>query len=103
MMTNEIGHLARPQMERLVEKGILSRPVVDKAVGLFEDGAVTLDRHAGGSAYFAVKGSREAHDIIYRLDRKRWMCDCEFFSLKTKYCSHILAVHLFLESRNPLQ
>lgn len=97
-MMNEIGRLTRPQMERLVEKGILSRPVVDKAVGLFEDGAVALDRRAGGSAYFAVRG----HDIIYRLDRKRWMCDCEFFSLKTKYCSHILAVHLFLESKNPL-
>lgn len=87
-------------MERLVEKGILSRPVVDKALRLFGDGAVTLDREAGGGVYFAVMG----HDIIYRLDRKRWMCDCEFFSVKAKYCSHILAVHIFLDdgSKNPL-
>ncbi len=83
-------------MERLVERGILSKAVVEKAERLLREGAVTLDREAGGSVYFAAGG----HDIIYRLAQKKWMCDCEFFSVKTKYCSHILAVHLFLESKN---
>lgn len=97
-MTDIAGHLSRAQMETLVGRGILSRAVVDKAKRLLGEGAVSLDREAGGSVYFAVGG----HDIIYRLAQKKWMCDCEFFSMKTKYCSHILAVHLFLESKNPL-
>lgn len=95
VITDIIGHLNRSQMERLVERGILSRAVVDKAGRLLAEGAVTLDREAGGSVYFAV--GNHHHDIIYRLAQKKWMCDCEFFSVKTKYCSHILAVHLFLE------
>lgn len=97
-MTDVVGHLSRAQMEGLVERGILSRAVVDKAGKLLESGKVSLDKEAGGSVYFAVAG----HDIIYRLAQKKWMCDCEFFSVKTKYCSHILAVHLFLESKKPL-
>lgn len=101
MMTDPVGRLSRPQMERLVERGILSKAVVGKAERLLREGAVTLDREAGGSVYFAVGG----HDIIYRRPQKKWLCDCPFFSVKTKYCSHILAVHLFLdddESKNPL-
>jgi len=40
---------------------------------------------------------KTVHSVIYYSERpfeKAWNCDCKWFSLKEKFCGHILAVFL---------
>lgn len=42
---------------------------------------------------------KTCHSVIYYSERpfeKAWNCDCKWFSLKEKFCGHILAVFLRL-------
>lgn len=41
--------------------------------------------------------SKKEHTVIYRKENPiRWSCDCAYFGTKGDFCTHILAVHLYL-------
>ncbi len=68
----------------------------EKAYKLFHAGKVKFLGRIGSSLYFLVFSSR-THEVIFRIPTGRWLCDCEFFSVTGKECSHILAAKLLAE------
>ncbi len=51
----------------------------------------------GSSLYFNVFSSGRVHEVIYRIPTNRWLCDCEYFSIKGRDCSHIIACKFWLK------
>ncbi len=72
------------------------RNVEIKARKLLKEGKVRKDFENEKRIYFTVY-SREAHSVIYEKEKKKFLCDCKYFSVKGKECSHIIACKLFLK------
>ncbi len=70
-----------------------------KGYWLYKEGKVAKDVETDKRLYFIVKGDRE-HSVIFDKTKNTFTCDCEYFSLKLKDCSHIYAVKLFLGVEN---
>ncbi len=66
-----------------------------KAIELLRSGRVKFIGKIGSSLYFKVFSNKE-HEVIFKLRDKKWLCDCEYFSIKGKECSHIKACKLWL-------
>jgi hypothetical protein len=66
-----------------------------KGFWLFKEGKVRKDIETSKRIYFVVS-SDEEHSVIFDKVKKSYTCDCEYFSLKFKDCSHIYAVKLFM-------
>ena len=49
--------------------------------------------------HFEVKGESDVHFVIFDKERKRFSCDCYYFALHQKDCSHIIAARLFLKKK----
>ena len=77
----------------------VSREVKKKAYWLFRSGKVRKDMESEKRIFFSVF-SRETHSVIFDKDKNEFSCDCNYFSLHFKPCSHIIAVKLFLEEIN---
>jgi hypothetical protein len=67
-----------------------------KAKKLFKEGRVKLDFESGKRVYFSVY-SREIHSVIFEKEKNEFKCDCKYFSVKQKECSHIKACKLFIK------
>lgn len=52
---------------------------------------------------FIVLSDENEHYVMFKKEKDSWSCDCKWFSNQGvntgKYCSHILAVHIFLNSK----
>lgn len=73
-----------------------SNQVKEKAQSLVQKGKVSKELETEKRIHFKV-ASREIHSVIFDKEKKEWECDCRFFALTQKTCSHILASKLFLE------
>ena len=69
-----------------------------KAKELVRSGKVKIDLETEKRIYFTVE-SNEKHSVIYDKLGDNWECDCRYFSLKGKECSHILACKIYLKSK----
>jgi uncharacterized Zn finger protein len=67
-----------------------------KGYWLFKSGKVKKDVETEKRIYFKVEGETEEHSVIFDKNKKSFICDCSYFSLKFKECSHIHAVKLFI-------
>ncbi|MDT7858989.1 MAG: hypothetical protein RQ930_03055 [Candidatus Aenigmarchaeota archaeon] len=63
---------------------------------LFKEGRVRLDFESEKRIYFTVY-SRDVHSVIYDKEKSEFKCDCKYFSVKQKECSHIKACKLFIK------
>jgi hypothetical protein len=63
---------------------------------LFKEGRVRLDFESEKRIYFTVY-SRDVHSVIYGKEKSEFKCDCKYFSVKQKECSHIKACKLFIK------
>ena len=66
-----------------------------KALGLVS--TVKLDYSTGKHVSFSVKGEESDHNVMYFAEKsggKRWQCDCKWYTLQNKTCSHIIAVNI---------
>lgn len=52
-------------------------------------------RKIGESYYFTIHGNRD-HEVIFNSGGK-WLCDCEWSSIKGGECSHISAARMALK------
>lgn len=59
---------------------------------------IKIDFESENKIYFTVE-TKEKHSVIYDKMTKKFICDCKYFSLKSRECSHILAAKMFLESK----
>jgi len=74
----------------------ISKGIGEKASSLFKQGKVSKELETEKRIHFKVL-SREIHSVIFDKEKNEWECDCRFFALKQKHCSHILACSLFLK------
>lgn len=75
---------------------IASEDVQKKAKTLLEQRKVKKEVETGKRIHFKVQGETEQHSVIFNKDKTEWVCDCRYFSLKRKECSHILASKMLL-------
>ena len=68
-----------------------------KGLLLLKEGRVKKDLETERRIYFKVLGESDSHIVIFDKERNKFSCDCKFFSLKQKKCSHIIAAEAFLE------
>ncbi|MFH8038854.1 MAG: hypothetical protein QXJ14_02490 [Candidatus Aenigmatarchaeota archaeon] len=70
-----------------------------KAYRFLREKKVKLDFETEKRIYFTVK-SNEIHSVFFDKEKKEWFCDCKYFSLKLKECSHIIACKLFRKTKS---
>ncbi|MCL5420208.1 MAG: SWIM zinc finger domain-containing protein [Candidatus Parvarchaeota archaeon] len=71
--------------------------------GIRLSGSVKLDYKTQKHLSFLVQGDNELHNVMYfdeKPDSKRWQCDCKWYTLQDKLCSHIIAVNIALKNGN---
>jgi hypothetical protein len=72
------------------------KEIEKKARKLFREGRVRLDFESEKRIYFTVY-SRDVHSVIFDKEKNDFKCDCKYFSVKQKECSHIKACKLLLK------
>jgi hypothetical protein len=77
----------------------VSQKIKQKAQELLEQEAVKKEYDTLKRIYFVVEGKTETHSVFFDKEKSTWFCDCRYFSLRRKTCSHILACKLFLIGR----
>jgi hypothetical protein len=71
---------------------LFTKTQVLKAKKLLKNNEVQLNFLLNKKAYFKVKN----YEVIINLKDKKVTCSCNYFLLKRKLCSHILAALLYL-------
>jgi len=74
----------------------VSEDIKKKAQSLFEEGKVKVEFETDKRIHFKVLGETEEHLVIYDKEKDGWSCDCQFFALRQKTCSHIFAAKIKL-------
>ncbi|MBR9679856.1 MAG: hypothetical protein GOU99_02295 [Candidatus Altiarchaeota archaeon] len=69
-----------------------------KAQKLMKSGKVVSKGLIGSSIYFTVKSNKDRH-VIFRVPGQTWICDCEYYVLKGKECSHMIACKMLLKEQ----
>ncbi len=72
----------------------VSKDIKEKAMLLLEQKKVKKEIETNKRIHFKVQGETEVHSVIFDKGRNYWECDCKFWSLKQKECSHIIACKL---------
>lgn len=73
-----------------------SRDVRKKGYLLFRRGRVKKILETDKRVHFEVEGESDVHSVIFDKIKKTFNCDCPYFSLHQRECSHIVAVRHFL-------
>jgi len=66
-----------------------------KARRLVKENRVRLDFETENRIYFTVY-SRDVHSVFFDKKKKEFVCDCKYFSVKGKECSHIKACKILM-------
>lgn len=72
------------------------------ARGLSLVAGIKSDYQTAKHISFTVESENGIHNVMY-FDEKsgdlKWQCDCKWYTLQNKVCSHIIAVNLMLIKR----
>ncbi|MEM5802096.1 MAG: hypothetical protein QXQ18_01785 [Candidatus Aenigmatarchaeota archaeon] len=77
----------------------ISKSIHKKAMKLLRGNKVNIDIETEKRTHFTVKGETEEHMVVYDKIQGKWLCDCKFFVLKEKECSHIYASKILLKNK----
>ncbi|MCL5009404.1 MAG: SWIM zinc finger domain-containing protein [Candidatus Parvarchaeota archaeon] len=69
--------------------------------GVHLSSGVKIDYSTAKHISFIVDGEETKHNVMYFADKfgdKQWQCDCKWYALQNKICSHIIAVNLALRN-----
>lgn len=72
----------------------VSKEIKEKGLQLFKTGKVKKEIETDKRIHFKVEGETEVHSVIFDKEKNRWECDCRYFALNRKKCSHIVAAEL---------
>lgn len=75
----------------------VSKKTEMKGYWLYKQGKVRKDLETDKRIHFIVRSKDKDHFVILDKVKKEFSCDCEFFSLHQKPCSHIIASKFFSE------
>lgn len=79
--------------------GEISKRTERKGYWLFKDGKVKRDLETDKRVHFLVKSKEQEHFVIFDKAKKEFSCDCEFYALHLKPCSHIIASQMCLNEQ----
>ena len=68
-----------------------------KGYWLFKEGKVKKELETDKRIHFSVKSKDRIHSVIFDKVKNEFSCDCEYYSLHLKPCSHIIAAQFYLE------
>lgn len=68
-----------------------------KGYWIYKENRVKKDMENDKRIYFSIETNKRMHSVIFDKIKNSFTCDCEFFSLKFKKCSHIYAAELFMK------
>lgn len=63
---------------------------------------VKVDYRTQKHVSFLVQGDNELHNVMYfdeKPDDRKWQCDCKWYTLHNKICSHITAANLAVREK----
>lgn len=69
-----------------------------KGYFLFRNKKVRIEMITPKRIHFKVVGASDVHQVIYSKEKNLWSCDCKYFTLKSRQCSHIYASKKLLET-----
>lgn len=78
----------------------ISDEIKIKAKKLIERKKVREEIETDKRMHFKVKGETEEHSVIFDKEKNEFSCDCPYFTLKEKYCSHIEAARILLRKKS---
>ncbi len=78
----------------------ISKRTERKGYWFFKEGKVTKDIETEKRIHFVVKSNKKDHFVIFDKIKNDFSCDCEFYALHLKPCSHILASQMCLKDKN---
>lgn len=61
---------------------------------LLRDGKVKKEMETERRIYFEVSGESDIHSVIFDKKNNSWNCDCRYFALNQRECSHIVAAKM---------
>ncbi|MEM5836489.1 MAG: hypothetical protein QW451_01080 [Candidatus Aenigmatarchaeota archaeon] len=76
--------------------------VIKKARKLLRENRVKKEIESEKRIHFKVKGETEDHFVIFDKLKGKFSCDCPYFTLKEKECSHIKAAKILLKNQDKL-
>ena len=68
-----------------------STDIRQKGRKLFAEGRVKKEVATMKRSHFKVSGETEDYSVIFDKQTEKFSCDCKYFTLKQKECSHIFA------------
>jgi hypothetical protein len=77
----------------------VSKKTERKGYWLFKQNKVKKDLETEKRLHFMVKSENEERYVIFNKKKKKFSCDCEYFSLHLKPCSHIMAAKFYMEDK----
>jgi hypothetical protein len=77
----------------------ISRRTERKGYWFFKEGKVSKDLETEKRIHFLIKSRIKNHSVIFDKIKKEFSCDCMFYSLHLKPCSHIIASQIFLNEQ----
>ena len=72
----------------------VSKEIELKAAELVRQGKVKKEIETGKRIHFRVKGETEEHFVIFDKTKSSFACDCRYFTLQGKECSHIVSARM---------
>lgn len=75
-----------------------SEEVRKKGLEIFGEGRVKKVLITPKRVHFSVTGDTEEHSVIFDREKNIWMCDCKYYALRGKACSHTTAAQLMLKN-----
>jgi hypothetical protein len=75
----------------------ISKEIEQKAQELVREGKVKKEIETDKRIHYRVRGETEEHFVIFDKSRSSYACDCRYFALQGKECSHIVAARMLKE------
>jgi uncharacterized Zn finger protein len=80
--------------------GNVSDEIKAKGEILLRDGKVKKGLETERRIYFEVSGESDTHSVIFDKKTNSWNCDCRYYALNQKECSHIVAAQFLLKEKS---
>jgi len=77
----------------------ISAGIRNKANLLLNEGKVKKEFETDKRIHFKVEGETETHSVILDKEKNEFSCDCKYFTLHNKICSHAIAAKLLIGSK----
>ena len=65
-----------------------------KSAKIFQEGRVEKEMETGRRIHFKVIGDTETYSVTFDKTKNEWTCDCKYWVMTQKECSHINAAKL---------